>query len=143
MEYRNALAHQPDAAETHYKLGKVYDQLGELDKAFTAFRRVTQLDHGNVDAHLRVASTLLDVRRFDEAERLVERVIAREPRNVRALISSRGRWKVSVGERGGGKAAGRSARDRPPVSGRACRTRVVDVARRAVGAGARDIREGH
>jgi tetratricopeptide (TPR) repeat protein len=85
VEYRNALEHQPDVAETHYKLAKVYEQLGEFDKAFASFRRVTQLDNGNIDAHLRVSSTLVRIRRFDEAERLVERVLSRDPRNVRAL----------------------------------------------------------
>jgi tetratricopeptide (TPR) repeat protein len=87
VEYRNALEHQPDDAETHYKLAKVYEQLGEFDKAFASFRRVTQLDEQNVDAHLSVSSTLLEVRRFDEAERLAERVLSREPRNVRALTT--------------------------------------------------------
>jgi tetratricopeptide (TPR) repeat protein len=85
VEYRNALEHQPDAAETHYKLAKVYEQLGEFDKAFASYRRVTQLDDANIDAHLSVSSTLVKIRRFEEAERLVERVLSREPRNVRAL----------------------------------------------------------
>ncbi len=88
LEYRNALEHQPDAADTHYKLALAYQQLGEHDKALAAFARVTELDGRNTDAHLRVSSAMLARRRFDEAERLAQRVLTLEPRNVRALITS-------------------------------------------------------
>ena len=85
LEYRNAIAKLPSAADAHYKLALAYEKTRALDKAMREFMEVTELDGGNVDAHVRVASVLLAAGRFEDAERLVNRVLARDPRNIRAL----------------------------------------------------------
>jgi tetratricopeptide (TPR) repeat protein len=86
LEYRNALEQQPSSTEAHYKLGVTYEKLGDVEDAQRAFARVTELDEGYPDADLRVALRLLELPRFDDARRLAQRVLAREPRNVRALV---------------------------------------------------------
>ncbi|MGH8186989.1 MAG: tetratricopeptide repeat protein, partial [Steroidobacteraceae bacterium] len=86
LEYRNALEQQPNSTEVHYKLGVIYEQLGDVEDAQRAFMRVTELDDAYPDADLRVAVRLLELPRFDEARRLARRVLAREPRHVRALV---------------------------------------------------------
>jgi Flp pilus assembly protein TadD len=90
LEYRNALTHQPQSPEANYKLGLTYEQLRQLEKAYDAFVRVTELDDAHVDANLRVAETLLASGRFEDAERLAGRVIARHPDDVRALSIAAG-----------------------------------------------------
>ncbi len=86
LEYRNALAHQPGAAATHYKLALAYEKTEEPDKALAAFVRVTELDATNTDAHLRVAAAVLPPRRYEDAEHLLNRVLLHEPRNVEAQV---------------------------------------------------------
>jgi tetratricopeptide (TPR) repeat protein len=90
LEYRNALAHLPDSAEAYYKLGLAYEQLRQWEKAYDAFVRVTELDETYTEANLRVAEALLASERYEEAERLANRVIVREPHHVRALSIAAG-----------------------------------------------------
>lgn len=90
LEYRNALAHQTESAEAYYKLGLAYEQLRQFEKAHDAFVRVTELDESYTEANLRVADTLLAGERYEDAERLANRVMVREPHHVRALSIAAG-----------------------------------------------------
>lgn len=90
LEYRNAIARTPSAADVHYRLALAYEKLGDSANAMREFQEVTQLDGRNVDANLRVATMLLTAGRFDDAERLAQRVLDSEPENVRALTLTAG-----------------------------------------------------
>jgi predicted Zn-dependent protease len=54
--------------------------------AIARYRRVLQLDPEHQAARLRLAQTLLETRRFEEATPLLETVLRREPQNWQAVI---------------------------------------------------------
>jgi tetratricopeptide (TPR) repeat protein len=85
IEYRNAIEHDDSAASTHFKLGLVYERLGDTDRASASFVRVAQLDPSHVDARLRASSAWLARGRYAEARRIAEEAVSLQPRNVTAL----------------------------------------------------------
>ncbi len=85
LEYRNALTHQPDVAETHAKLADAYEKSGDAEKALSSLVAVTRLDERNVHANLTVARALLASRRPEDARQLADRVLRTDPKHVEAL----------------------------------------------------------
>ena len=86
IEYRRALAEIPTAAGVHYKLGRVYQDTGELASAYTHYARAGDLDPPNIDAHMRAGTILLLGREFAAAADRAELALNADPRHVPAHI---------------------------------------------------------
>ncbi len=86
IEYRRALAATPNAADVRYKLGRVYQERGDLVSAYGEYARAGDLDPSNLDAHLRAGTILLLGREFEAAATRAELVLKVDPRHVPAHI---------------------------------------------------------
>ncbi len=82
-----ALAAGPEQASAHYQRGFALEQLGELDDAWTCYRRAAELDPQLDDAPARLAG--LAARQGDgaQARALAAQALALNPRNVTAAFA--------------------------------------------------------
>ena len=86
IQYRRALAETPEAADVHYKLGRAYQEIGDLVNAYLEYARAGDLDVSNVDAQMRAGSILLLGREFETAATRAELALQADPRHVPALV---------------------------------------------------------
>ena len=86
IEYRRALAETPGAAEVRYKLGRAYQENGDLVNAYTEYARAGDANPSNVDAHMRAGTILLLAREFEAAKTRGELALKADPRHVPAHI---------------------------------------------------------
>jgi tetratricopeptide (TPR) repeat protein len=86
IEYRNALKAVPNDAATRYKLGRAYQESGDLVNAYAEFARAADLDPSNVDAQMRAGTLLLAAREFDAARTRAELALKADPSHVPAHI---------------------------------------------------------
>jgi tetratricopeptide (TPR) repeat protein len=77
----------PDAPRPPYVQGLIARAENRLDQADAAFRRVLEIDPDDVGAKVNLALVYLQQRRYDEAVRLCEAVLAAEPYNATALYN--------------------------------------------------------
>ena len=61
-------------------LGQCYEQLGDLDARYAAFRRAVALDPSGIPGRLGLAATLAAMGRLDDAIASYRRIIDEEPR---------------------------------------------------------------
>ncbi len=69
----------PADASAHYNLGLIHQQRGELDAARERFERAIQIDADEIDAHYQLGRIALLQKRFADAVRNFEQVVARDP----------------------------------------------------------------
>jgi tetratricopeptide (TPR) repeat protein len=86
IEYRRALAETPNAADVRYKLGRAYQESGDLVNAYTEYARAGDLDPSNLDAQMRAGTILLLGREFGAAARRAELALKVDSRYVPAHI---------------------------------------------------------
>lgn len=90
LQFRNAARVQPQNAEPHFQLAKIYLQEGKLQECFGAVREAVVLDPDHVDASLLMAQILArlgnetDVR---EAEGMLNDVLGARPEDAEALFA--------------------------------------------------------
>lgn len=79
---------QDRAAQAHawYSIGIHHEMADEYDLAYDAYRRAAELDPANERLVLRIASTLVLQRRTDEALRIVEEYLQRQPASENSLL---------------------------------------------------------
>ncbi|MCL2043214.1 MAG: tetratricopeptide repeat protein [Treponema sp.] len=75
-------------AEAHADLAECYYELGEFDEALTWVRRARALSRTNTTVANLEAFTLIALGRLDEASRVINEVLAREPYNREALFAA-------------------------------------------------------
>jgi tetratricopeptide (TPR) repeat protein len=68
----------PADASAHYNLGLIHQQRGELDAARERFERAIQIDDDEVDAHYQLGRIALLQKRFADAVKNFEQVVARD-----------------------------------------------------------------
>jgi tetratricopeptide (TPR) repeat protein len=68
-----------------YARGLIHDFQQEPDAALTNYLQAVELDTSNEDLHLRIARGLLQQERNDEAVRIMEALVRREPESNKAL----------------------------------------------------------
>jgi predicted Zn-dependent protease len=58
VRIREAVALRPDVAGGYFQLGNALFERGDLDAAVDSYRRTTELEPGNLDAHNKLCQTL-------------------------------------------------------------------------------------
>jgi tetratricopeptide (TPR) repeat protein len=93
-----AVAADPTRAETHRLLGIASHLDDQLEQGATAYAEAIRLDPGNERARLGLADVLTDLKRFDEAERVLRETARLLPHGVQAqyrlgrLLQARGQY---------------------------------------------------
>jgi tetratricopeptide (TPR) repeat protein len=90
----------PADASAHYNLGLIHQQRGELEAARERFERAIQIDADELDAHYQLGRIALLQKRFADAVKHFEQVVARDPahsqheiwREVGATYLAAGQW---------------------------------------------------
>lgn len=69
----------PADASAHYNLGLIHQSRGEVEAARERFERAIQIDDDEIDAHYQLGRIALLQKRFADAVRNFEQVVARDP----------------------------------------------------------------
>lgn len=77
----------PEAPELYLLRGELHRRNGHWAEAIADFNKVQQLDPGNVDADLGMGRTYRDQGLYDKSIKHLDRTLARQPDNVRGLIT--------------------------------------------------------
>jgi Cytochrome c biogenesis factor len=86
IQYRNAVTKDGSFGEARFKLGTAYDKVGDGINALREFVRAADLMPGSVEAQLRAAQFLSAAGQFPEAKARAIAVLAKDPKNVVALV---------------------------------------------------------
>ena len=65
--YNNALTKSPNSISTIYGLGKLFHQIGQLDKAVTYYQQAIELEPNNLNVLSNLARALSEQRKYSEA----------------------------------------------------------------------------
>jgi len=84
---RLALASYPEFSEGQTLLGEVYTQMKLHEQAIEAYGRIKPDSLLRSSADIQIGTNLNQLKRFDEAEKVLTALIAREPANYNALLS--------------------------------------------------------
>ena len=79
--YRAALAADPLAFNAAFGLAMVCKRLNQSADALEAFKRAGAINPNHQDSHLMAAELAVQLRRYEEAEQILDRAIARSPYN--------------------------------------------------------------
>lgn len=79
--YRDALAADPLTFNAALGLAVIYKRQGQRAEALEAFKRAAAINPGHQDSYLQAAELAVQLKRFDEAEKILDRAIARSPYN--------------------------------------------------------------
>ena len=71
-EFTAAIAKDPSSAEAHRNLARVYHVQKNFAGAAAEYKRVTELDSGDLDAYVNCALAFVELKRFDEAIQLLK-----------------------------------------------------------------------
>jgi tetratricopeptide (TPR) repeat protein len=86
VEYQSALKIDPKYAEAEIALGEAFLQLGDRRSALRSYVRAADLLPDNVDVQLKAGTMRLFARQYADAQSLADKLLAREPKNIVALI---------------------------------------------------------
>ena len=84
----------PNFADTHDKMGIIYNQTNQLNRAVTAFEKALELNPGYTEASLNLAITYSDLGRYEKAREVFENA-ARFPRTAPKAIDPYVRGKLA------------------------------------------------
>ena len=87
IEYQNAVAQDDHFAEARYKLAGVYIRLGNGNKALAEAVRAADLLPQDADAQLQATNLLILAGRYADAEDRARKLLAHDPRDVRATVA--------------------------------------------------------
>ena len=87
IEYANAVRIDPKFGEARLKLAEAYERMGNVQAAFPEFIRAADALPDNRDAQLKATALLLLARRFEDAKARASSMLARNPKDVQALIA--------------------------------------------------------
>jgi tetratricopeptide (TPR) repeat protein len=93
LEFRNAVQIDDRAAQAHWGLARAYEGAGQFQQAVEEMQRTIQLDPNNLDARVRLGNYYIaaysqsrDSKTKDEASRLVEEVLQKDPNHIEGHI---------------------------------------------------------
>ncbi|MCA1629069.1 MAG: tetratricopeptide repeat protein [Acidobacteria bacterium] len=93
LEFRNAVQIDDRAAQAHWGLARAYEGAGQFAQAVDEMQRTIQLDPNNLDARVRLGNYYIvayqqnrDSRTKDEASRLAEEVLQKNPNHIEGHI---------------------------------------------------------
>ena len=79
--YRDALAADPIAFNAALGLAMTHQKQGQRAEAMEAFKRAASINPSHQDSHLQAAELAFQLKRYEEAEKILDRAIARRPYN--------------------------------------------------------------
>ena len=77
--YRDALAADPLTFNAAFGLAMIYKRQGQRAEALEAFKRAAAINPGHQDSYCEAAELAYQLKRYDEAEKILDRAIARSP----------------------------------------------------------------
>lgn len=77
----------PNLAEAHYNLGKVFEAQGKIDEAVDSYRRTIAINPGVGEAHYNLAIAFANMGKLDEAVASYRRAIAINPKDADAYYN--------------------------------------------------------
>ena len=77
--YRDALAADPLTFNAAFGLAMIYKRQGQKPEALEAFKRAATINPGHQDSYHQAAELAYQLKRYDEAEKILDRAIARSP----------------------------------------------------------------
>lgn len=86
IQYRNAVAQDPRYAEARLKLAEAAEKTGNFQVLFEQTVRAADLLPDDLDLQIRTGELLLQTRQFTDAQGRADKVLARHPRHVEAMI---------------------------------------------------------
>ena len=86
LEYRNAVKLDEKSGEARRRLAEAYDRAGEKRNAAREYLRAADLMPDDADVQLAAATVRLRAGQFEDAKTAAARVLAKDPKNVRALL---------------------------------------------------------
>jgi tetratricopeptide (TPR) repeat protein len=105
LEFRNAVQIDDRSGPAHWGLARAYEGMGQFQQALEELQRAVQLDQNNLDARTRLGNFYIvayqqtkDSKYKDEATRLAEEVLQRDPKNIEGHLL-RGTIYFSGGDR--------------------------------------------
>jgi tetratricopeptide (TPR) repeat protein len=72
QQFQKALALNPDYAEAHRNLGRVYSVRGQFTKAATHYKKLTALDPHDIDSYVLTALAYAEADQYDDARAELE-----------------------------------------------------------------------
>lgn len=79
--YRDALAEDPLTFSAAFGLAMVFKAQGQRAEAMEAFKRATEISPNHQDSYFEAAELALQLKRYAEAAKILDRAIARSPYN--------------------------------------------------------------
>src|SRR3989338_3315283 len=86
-EYRKALNLDPENPVIHQRIGSLCIRKGDFEGSIRWFEKSLELDPDDVKTRLLLALIDLSLRKFDEAKKQYEIILAQNPRDLKALSS--------------------------------------------------------
>lgn len=80
--YRDSLAADPLAFNAAFGMGMVYKKLGQRAEAIQAFKQASAINPVHQDCYQLAAELALQLKHYDDAEKILDRAIARSPKNA-------------------------------------------------------------
>jgi tetratricopeptide (TPR) repeat protein len=77
--YRDALAADPLAFNAAWGLAKVYNLQGKQAEALDAYKKAAEINPSHYDSHRQAATLAIQLKRYDDAEKVLNRMLARNP----------------------------------------------------------------
>jgi tetratricopeptide (TPR) repeat protein len=93
LEFRNAIQIDDRSAQAHWGLARAYEGMEQFTQAFEEMQNTIRLDPNNLDARIKLGNYYIvayqrnkDSKYKDEATRLAEEVLQRDPNNIEGHI---------------------------------------------------------
>ena len=86
IEYRNAVQVDPKFGEARRRLADAYLQTGDAPNGYREYVRAADLMPDDTEVQLTAGGLRLVARQYEDAKGVADRVLAREPKNLRALV---------------------------------------------------------
>ena len=77
--YRDALAADPLTFNAAFGMAMIYKRQGQQAAAMEAFRQAAAINPGHQDSYHQAAELAMQLKRYDEAEKILDRAISRSP----------------------------------------------------------------
>lgn len=88
IEIKRAIAQQDDVPEYWAQLARIELAAGHYLEAYQAYQRVVEIDPDNDEANQTMAELAYSAGSFDDAQRLSDKMLAKQPRSLRMLLVS-------------------------------------------------------
>jgi tetratricopeptide (TPR) repeat protein len=86
LEYRNAVAANPQSSEAHYKLAEAFAATNDVRNALVEYVRAADANPDNLDAQLKASQLLILARQYSDAQARLRGVLRKDPTNATALL---------------------------------------------------------